>query len=168
MATSMQPDPATQIPDNNSPESQSQQIPPTEPQNVGPSNQLDEAALAVIRDQNARIQALQDQLIAAKSAPPAPVAPAPTEEELNASFYANPARFFAERENKIQQMLEKTVAPLQEQYQSYKRDSVIDGFIAQAKIDPRIAGSWNPQLESYVRAELAKMPPAQVNEQAFI
>src|SRR5678810_134755 len=166
MATSVTPVPETPIPDN-SQESLSQQTPQIEPPQVGPSNQLDEAALGVIREQNARIQALQDQLIAAKSAPP-PSAPAPTEEELNKNFYENPARFFAERENKIQKMLEQTVAPLQEQYQTFKRDSVIDGFIAQAKIDPRIAGSWNPQLESYVRTELAKMPPAQVNENAFI
>src|SRR5678810_1091662 len=166
MATSVTPVLETPIPDN-SQESLSQQTPQIEPQQVGPSNRVDEAALGVIREQNARIQALQDQLIAAKSAPP-PSAPAPTEEELNKSFYENPARFFAERENKIQKMLEQTVAPLQEQYQTFKRDSVIDGFIAQAKIDPRIAGSWNPQLESYVRTELAKMPPAQVNENAFI
>src|SRR5678810_546920 len=119
MATSVTPVPETPIPDN-SQESLSQQTPQIEPPQVGPSNQLDEAALGVIREQNARIQALQDQLIAAKSAPP-PSAPAPTEEELNKSFYENPARFFAERENKIQKMLEQTVAPLQEQYQTFKR-----------------------------------------------
>jgi len=167
MATSVTPVLETPIPDN-SQESLSQQTPQIEPQQVGPSNQLDEAALGVIREQNARIQALQDQLIAAKSAPPVAPAPAPTEEELNKNFYENPARFFAQREDKIKQMLEQTVAPLQEQYQSFKRDSVVDGFIAQAKIDPRISGSWNPQLEAYVRAEISKVPPSQVNENAFI
>src|SRR5678815_3254958 len=106
MATSVTPVPETPIPDN-SQESLSQQTPQIEPQQVGPSNQLDDAALGVIREQNARIQALQDQLIAAKSAPP-PSAPAPTEEELNKNFYENPARSFAQREDKIKQMLEQT------------------------------------------------------------
>ncbi len=163
MATSLTPD---QIPENNnlpSPDLPSQPIPQTEVPASGPSS---ESLLAVIREQNQRMQELQNQLVTVKTTP-AP-APEPTKEEQNKRFYEDPAGFMGEFASKIQKQLTETVAPLQEQYLSFKRDSVVDGFINQAKVDPRISRNWNPQLEAYVRQQIAQMPPAQVNEQAFI
>ncbi len=112
------------------------------------------------------MQELQDELIRNKNAPA--VIPEPSKEEQNKRFYEDPAGFMGEFANKIQQKLTETVAPLQEQYAAFKRDSIVDGFINQAKVDPRISRNWNPQLEVYVRQQIAQMPPAQVNEQAFI
>ncbi len=162
MATQMIPE-NNPSPENPSPDLVSPPIPPTEVPQNGPSS---EALLAVIREQNQRMQELQNQLVNVKTTP-APV-PEPTKEEQNKRFYEDPAGFMGDFASKLQKQLEDTVAPMQEQYAAFKRDSVVDGFINQAKVDPRISRNWNPQLEVYVRQQIALMPPAQVNEQSFI
>ena len=169
MSTSLAPENNNQVPltDGQDPASVSPPIQPTETPINGPNKAaIDEAALRVIQQQNERIQALNDELTRVRTAPP-PV-PEPTNEELNKQFYENPAGFMDRFAQKIDRRLQETVAPLQEQYQTFKRDTIVDGFVNQAKVDPRIAGKWNPQLEAYVRQQLANLPPAQVNEAAFI
>src|SRR5215467_922903 len=120
-------DPPIQDPPINPQESSSPPIPPTDQPQDGHSN---EAFLQVLREKDAQIQRLQNQ-IATPPAPPPRVEP--TSDELNQEFYNNPSAFFKRQSDNLERRLNETIAPMQEMYQNYRRSSVIDGFIANAK-----------------------------------
>jgi hypothetical protein len=162
MSTSLIPDPANPDPSLTSPPTLPIETPP-----AGPS----EAFLQVLREKDAQVQELQNKLVEVAnraSAPPPPPAPKElTDEELNELYYKNPAAYFRIRDQKVKEELDRTVAPLQEMYAGFRRNTVVDGFVEKAKTDPRISKAWTPQLEQYIRDGSGRIPAEQLNEAAF-
>lgn len=166
MATQIIPQ-STETPPSASTESQSQQTPPTDQQPDGvtkPSEDKDALYVQLLRENNKKIQELENQLAEAKK--PAPP-PERSREELNQAFFNDPVSVIDDRMERLERRLRDSIAPLQEVANQFNRTSAIDNLIAQFKSDARFSSAWNQPLENWIREEAAKVDPKYLNENSF-
>jgi hypothetical protein len=151
------PDSTTQSPPNPS----SPPASATESENVTRYNALLEDNL---REQNRKIQELQDELARVKQTPAGPAAPTRTEEEERQEFYNRP---MAATRQLIKEELDRTIAPLTEFVQQMRGGSESERIISKLKVDPRFSSMWDASVEQAVNSVVARLNPDQINEQTI-
>lgn len=142
-------------------ESQSQQIQPTNPPIVSPTedNSLNPVLLESLRDANRRLADQERQLAELKR----PVAPVDlrSDEERRAAWFNDPE---GTQRQLVRQEVEATIKPLMEFVTGLKSTGIVDRAISNIKSDPRLSQQFDSDVENYVRAELAKLDPNQIND----
>lgn len=120
---------------------------------------------AVIREQNARIQALQDQVN--RTPVNTPAQPEPTPDERRAAFYNDP---LTHTRTIIKDELERTVAPLLDFVKSFKGEgSPYQQLKAKFQADPRYSNLLaNPKIATGVEILMSKTETTPENMQAAI
>lgn len=134
-------------PESTSPETPQTPIPPVIPTNSDRQVQILEA---LVREQNARIQAMQD-------ARPATIAPAPavSVEDSRTSYFNDPE---TRTRAILKEEMERTIAPLMELARGFRGEGTpYNSLKSQFKNDPRFKDLLSdPNIESAVDAMMAK------------
>ncbi|MBA2704697.1 MAG: hypothetical protein H0U60_12700 [Blastocatellia bacterium] len=134
----------------------------TDTENVTRYNALLEDNL---RDQNRRIQELQDQLARTTTPPAAPASASRTEEEERQDFYNRPV---ATTRLMIQEELDRTIKPLTDFVQQMRGGTESEKILNRLKGDPRFAPHWDMAVEQAVNGVIARLSPDQINEQTIM
>jgi hypothetical protein len=159
------PDPQTPTGSSNEPASPSPSTPPTPIPAGSPTDRDRYIGLLeeTLRENNRIIQELQTR----STQPAAPVAPAPTAEDLKQQFYNDPV---TTTRNIVEEALDRTIRPLNEFVRGLKIEgSPYDRTLSKFRADPRFAAAVDdPQVMSVVEQIMSKTELNDMNMQSAI
>lgn len=113
------------LPTNQSTENENNNPPANNPSTENPSTNLREIYEGIIREQNAELERLRNAQVN-------PPKPEPSKEEINKQYWEDPVSVIEER-------IKKTVAPLLDMQEQFRKEREINRYLNVYKNDPRFS-----------------------------